>query len=227
MDTTMNNLPDSRIANWDAYSVPFTSVMPQQMLRLNQEVASYMRGDVADFGCGGGKIIPFLLTKDTVSSYTGIDSSKDMIERARWMARQYSPGKAILINNKIEDVSLRHTDSALSINSYYVWPDPMKVLAHIHMQLTTGSCFVLATINSSIDMPALLAEAEKELIAHPHWAEFKQHNLGISASRDINLVDMDTLIGQIRYVGFRVRAAHQSLYNGGLSFVVCDKHGCS
>ena len=160
---------------------------------------------------------------------TVIRLSPSPVEIPAWntkslMTIQYNLGKAVLVNKAIEDVSLHRTDSALSINSYYVWPDPLKVLVHIHKQLSTGSCFVLATINSSIDMPALLAEAEKELIAHPHGAEFKQHNLGISTSRDINLVDMDTLIGQVRNVGFRVGAAHQNLYDGGLSLVVCYKH---
>lgn len=223
MDTGMNNTSATPIANWDAYAGSFSSVMPEQMLRLNREVASYLHGDVVDFGCGGGKIIPFLLTRESVTSYTGIDSSAEMIENARWIASQYTNDRARLIHGRIEDTPMLKTHSALSINSYYVWNDPQKVLQHIHACLSSGTRFVIATINRSIDMPALLEEAQKELIAHPHWADFKAHNLKISASGNARFVEMDPLISELRVAGFLVQEAHQKLYGGGLNLVVCDR----
>lgn len=221
MGTEMNKAVSSRVANWDAYANSFSSVMPEQMLRLNRRVASYMSGDVVDFGCGGGKIIPFVLTNNLVTSYTGIDSSRDMIERAGWVASHYAHTKASLVHGTIEDTQPLTSNSALSINSYYVWKNPLSVLQHIHHCLSPGTQFVIATINPDIDMPALLEDAEKELIAHPHWAEFKDHNLKISASSNARFVTLDTLIGELRNVGFCIEEADRKLYEGGLNLVVC------
>jgi len=212
-----------QITNWNGYSECFQSVMPSEMTMVNKAVAQYMHGHVADFGCGAGKIIPFIMRCDSVKHYTGVDSSSHMIARARWMADQFDGGRVTLIESWIEATELRDIDSALSINSYYIWPDPMKTLNHIFRQLKPGAIFVLATINSRLDMPALLNAATPEMIAHPHWNTFKQHNLRICSSADINLVGLDELIGQVRAVGFKVLNAHDDWYLGGLSTLVLER----
>lgn len=221
----MNNV--HTITDWDAYSLSFQSVMPSEMLKLNRETTQWLNGSVADFGCGGGKIIPFVLEQERVTSYTGIDASMDMVERARWMADRFCQKQCNIIHDKIQSVLLPPVDSAVSINSYYTWPDPESVLLHIHKQLKEDALFVLATINASIDMPALLEDAEKELAAHPHWNAFKQHNMDIYASDSINLVSMDSLIGQVRQMGFQIIEAHTNLYKGGLNFLVIKKQKVS
>ncbi|MFK8080281.1 MAG: class I SAM-dependent methyltransferase [Granulosicoccus sp.] len=209
----------SAIADWDAYSEPFLSVMPSQMLALNKQVASHCIGHVADFGCGAGKIIPFVLARDCVDSYTGIDSSIDMIRRACWVAEQFSDKRATTVHSTIEAATLSVVDTAISINSYYAWDEPELALEHIRSQMHPGSRFLLATINPSIDMAGLLEEAEMELIAHPHWRAFKAHNLHISKSAEAHFVALDTLVGEVRRVGFVVEDAHTHLYNGGLNML--------
>ena len=212
-----------RIADWDSYSKSFQSVMPSEMLALNSEAAEWLTGDVADFGCGGGKLIPFALGQAQVTSYTGIDMSLEMVQCARWVAAQI-PGKICHITHgRIESITLDPIDSAVSINSYYTWRNPEAILRHIFQQLLAKATFVLATINPAIDMPELLQAAEKELLAHPDWEEFKRHNLEIAQSKDANFIEMDDLIGQLRSVGFRVLEAHQKRYGGGLNFIVCEK----
>ena len=211
------------ITDWDSYALSFSSVMPFQMIRLNREVASHMHGDVVDFGCGGGKIIPYLLRHSEVTSYTGVDASAQMISNAQWIADRYTDGKVTLINGRIEDTKSSRWDSALSINSYYTWDDPQRVLRRIHACLPANTRFVLATINSDINMPALLEEAQMELVAHPHWPAFRDHNLQISDNTVGSLVDMDTLVRQLQNCGFRIEEATRHLYNGGLNLVVCTR----
>lgn len=214
---------EHKIVDWDAYSMSFQSVMPSDMLKLNKEAAQWLNGNVADFGCGGGKLIPFALEQSRVASYTGIDASVKMVKCARWMANQFQHKHCVIIQDRIESVSLQPVDSAVSINSYYTWPNPELVLSHIYEQLKESAFFILATINPLIDMPALLEAAEKELVAHPHWNDFKQHNLDIYNSESINLVEMDYLVGQVRNIGFQLKEVHANLYGGGLNFLVLKK----
>jgi len=93
-------------------------------------------------------------------------------------------------------------------------------LQHISGLIKPGGTFVLATINDAIDMPTLLASAEPELFAHPYWNEFKSHNLTICESDSLNLVNLDTLIGQVRDIGFKLEEAHRRWYEKGLNMLV-------
>lgn len=223
MNIKINENSGNDITDWDDYSQSFQSVMPSEMLNLNRSVADYMHGHVADFGCGAGKIIPFILQNDDVHSYTGIDSSVEMISRARWMASKFTTNRATLVHAYIEDAKIEPVDSALSINSHYTWPDPHNTLEVIYNTIKPGGTFVLATINNSLNMPALLEAASLEMVAHPHWEAFKNHNLGICTNDNINLMDLDALIGQVREVGFKVEEAQRRWYDNGLNLLVLKK----
>ena len=211
--------------NWDAYALPFQSVMPSEMVIVNRAVAEQVFGSVVDFACGPGKAIPFVLSMNKVDDYLGVDMSSEMVKCARWVANHY-PGKPCkIVQAKIERYSLAtKADSALSINSYYTWPDPMRVLRHIACQLKVDGSFVLATINPSLDMHALLEEAEKEQIANPYWPEFKRYNQAIFRCNTFNLVSLDELVDQVRKAGFVVREAHTKFYAGGLNFLALTKN---
>ena len=218
---TIDNV--ERITNWNDYSESFQSVMPPEMERVNDAISKYMVGNVADFGCGSGKVIPYILRRPKVAHYTGIDSAAEMISRAQWMANQFDNTRVTLIQSKIEEMDSQMFDSGLSINSHYIWPEPKLTLSHILGQLKPGATFVLATINSSLDMPALLDEATPAMVAHPHWEAFKNHNLKICNSSDINLYELDSLIEQVREVGFAVLKAHDDWYMGGLNTLVLKR----
>ncbi len=219
----MNANNHKSATDWDDYSRSFLSVMPSQMLALNKEVASHMSGHVTDFGCGSGKIIPFVLEQPRVSSYTGVDAAPEMVQKARWMTGQFDRKPTQIIHGRIEQVNLKTADSALSINSYYNWPDSRLVLEKIYQTLKPDGVLLLATINARLDMPSLLEAAQKECIAHPHWAEFCEHNLRICSSGSIRLPELDELIGEARASGFAVEEAHQHLYDGGLSLLVLTR----
>ena len=213
------------IIDWNQYAAPFQSVMPYEMVRLNRDVASMLYGSVADFGCGAGKIIPFVSSEEAITRYIGIDMSADMVNGARWMANQF-PGKPIdIIESRIESVRIEPVDSAVSINSYYTWDDPVRVLTHIYRHISEGGRFVLATLNHFIDMPALLEEAKKEQIANPYWEEFSKQNLAICESPNTHFISLDELIEQVRDVGFSVIRAHTDYYDGGLNFLVLKTRG--
>lgn len=219
---------EQKPTDWNEYAAPFQSVMPSEMVRLNREAAGKLYGNVADFGCGAGKIIPFVLAEKAVNRYIGIDMSSNMARGAQWMAAQFSsahfPHKPCdIIEARIETVCIRPVDSAVSINSYYTWPDPVAVLKHIVEQMKDNALFVLATINPSLNIPALLDEAEKEQIANPYWEAFKRHNLEIYNSKNYNLVTMDELVDQVCEVGLKVMQAHTVFYAGGLNFLVLKK----
>lgn len=212
------------VEDWDNYALAHQSVMPSQMLALNQDVAVKTRGDVVDLGCGTAKIAPFVLNIEAVKSYTGVDYSKEMAERARWMLRHFptKPGKICVA--KIEAFETqRRFDSAVSINSYYAWDDPLSVFSHIHALLKPGGTFVIATPNPRIDMAGLLEEAGRELIAHPYYPAFRKMNLAFCANNGARFIELDQLVTELQDTGFELTEATQDHYRGGINLVTATK----
>ncbi|MCJ8272901.1 MAG: class I SAM-dependent methyltransferase [Psychrosphaera sp.] len=209
---------------WENYARSFAAVQTSFQRDLQLQSAQLLYGDVADFGCGSAKIAPFLTDKADVTSYTGIDYSSEMIKIADWLIAQFDCPSFSTFEGKIEDYQGKMFDSAVSLNSYYTWPDPVKVLQHIHSLLKPGGLLVLATPNTRIDMLAMEKEVRKELLTHPDFATFSQINLELVDNTDARFIDMNDLIKQLQNIGFGVVSCHQSFYLGGLNFLVVEKH---
>ena len=208
--------------NWNPYAALFGSVTVRAQLEVYYEAVSYLFGDVADFGCGTAKIAPLLVEKANVNTYTGIDSSKEMVELGTAYIRKVCPPNFQIICSSIEDISTQFS-SGVSIQSYYAWQNPKDVLQHIFRSLHNDAVFILATINNNLDLEKVLAVAEREQVGHPNFEAFKRYNLELADNKDINVMDMDDLIRQTHSVGFKVKEAHQKHFCGGLDFLVLIK----
>lgn len=212
-----------KMSAWDSYAASHLSVLPSLQLAVYKAVAPYMHGHVADFGCGTARITPFLAGREDVSSYTGVDYSPDMVDKANWLVGQLNAAHFSIRHARIEEVKGEMFDAALSVNSYYTWGEPLEVLAHIQGLLHPGGPFVLVTPNKSLDMRKLAQEADKELLGHPHYPAFREKNLELAGNEKAAFVDMDTLVRQLSATGFRLVACHQDFYLGGLNFIHAEK----
>ena len=208
---------------WNEYARCHLSVLTSFQWALFTEAASYLTGDVVDCGCGTARLAPLLADKATVNSYTGVDYSPEMVTMAQqWLTLKLLSKPINIIQDKIENIS-GHFSSAVSIHSYYTWPNTEEVLSSIYQMLLTDSFFVLVTPNSEMDMEKLLAESEKQLLAHPDFPLFRELNLQLCANRSAKFVSMDALIDESRRTGFKVIECHQKHYLGGVNFLVLKK----
>lgn len=208
---------------WDQYAASFASVQTSFQRELQLASAAVLSGDVADFGCGSAKIAPFLTDRADVSSYLGIDYCDKMLKIADWLISQFDCPAFTTHHGKIEEYHGKSFDSAVSLNSYYTWPQPQLVLAHIYDLLKPGGTFVLATPNTQLDMQAMGREARKELLTHPHWTTFAQINQTLTDNQDARFIEMNDLVKQVLDIGFVVHSCHQSFYLGGLNFLLLNK----
>lgn len=208
---------------WENYARSFAAVQTSFQRDLQLASAQLLSGDVADFGCGSAKIAPFLSDRTDVSSYIGIDYSSEMIKIADWLIAQFDCPTFSTFEGKIEAYQGKMFDSAVSLNSYYTWPEPVKVLQHIYSLLKPGGLFVLATPNPSIDMLAMEKQVRKELLTHPDFTTFGQINLELASNTNARFIEMNELIKQLQSIGFGVTSCHQSFYLGGLNFIVAQR----
>ena len=210
--------------DWDDYARPFASLQTQVQRELQQEAVKYLKGRVGDFGCGCAKVGWLLSDNEMIESYIGIDASIEMINIARESIKEIEPINAQSAHHGfIEDYNLTSFDSAVSLNSYYSWPNPLATLKHIYNLIELGGTFILATPNKNLDLILLDKQAKKELIGNPFYNKFREYNLMLINERDANLVEMTELIKQVQSVGFKVEACHQEFYCGGLNFLVLSK----
>ena len=208
---------------WENYAPLFLSITTSIQLEVYKAAASQLSGDVADFGCGTSKIAPFLADNPAVTSYTGIDYASEMTETAQWVIDTIEQPNFKVSTSKIEAATGRYS-SAVSIQSYYAWPDPLQTLKHIHSLLDDNGIFVLATANKSLQLEILAKELERELIGHPNLQAYKDYNLQLAANPDANFVDMEDLTWQAQQVGFSIVEAHQQFFNGGLNYLMLKKY---
>lgn len=210
--------------DWSDYAWPFASVQTPFQRELQQEAVKYVKGKVGDFGCGCAKIGWLLSDSEMIESYIGIDASIEMTNIARKYLKEMEPiNEQSVYHGFIEDYNLTSFDTAVSLNSYYSWPNPLATLKHIYNLIEDGGTFVLATPNKSLDLILLDKKAKKELIGHPDYKKFREYNLKLINDKGANLVDMAGLIEQVQSVGFKVEACHQEFYCGGLNFLVLSK----
>lgn len=209
-------------SDWNSYARLFAAVTTSVQLAVYREACLHLHGKVVDCGCGSAKISPFLADNEQVSSYTGIDYSAEMVTAAEWVVSTLERDSFSIQHSKIEDAVGRY-DSAVSIQSYYTWPEPLVTLQHIADFLVEGGQFVLATPNPSLSLAKLAKDARKELVAHPDFQAFQDYNLQLAANPQANFVSMDALIKQVQQVGFEVVECHQKHFQGGLNFLVLRK----
>lgn len=209
-------------SDWNSYARLFAAVTTSVQLAVYREACLHLRGNVVDCGCGSAKIAPFLADNEQVSGYTGVDYSAEMVTAAEWVLSTLERDNFSIQHSKIEN-AVGCYDSAVSIQSYYAWPDPLVTLQHIAALLVKGGQFVLATPNPSLSLTKLAKDARKELIAHPDFQAFQDYNLQLAANPQANFVSMDALIKQTQQAGFEVIECHQQHFQGGLNFLVLRK----
>ncbi|WP_298610206.1 methyltransferase domain-containing protein [uncultured Thiothrix sp.] len=209
-------------SDWNSYARLFAAVTTSVQLAVYREACLHLHGKVVDCGCGSAKIAPFLADNEQVSNYTGIDYSAEMVTAAEWVVSTLERESFSIQHSKIED-AVGCYDSAVSIQSYYAWPEPLVTLRHIADLLVEGGQFVLATPNPSLSLTKLAKDARKELVAHPDFQAFQDYNLQLAANPQANFVSMDALIKQVQLVGFEVLECHQKHFQGGLNFLVLRK----
>lgn len=209
---------------WKDYSLSFKTVTTIAQVALFKEAVKHLFGNVLDLGAGCAKIAPFLQHRPEVTSYTAIDASPHMCQYGLEVLQKISNPHFTIVESLIEDhqPDIQY-DSAVSLNSFYTWPDPEAVLRHIYSLIKPGGIFILATINSSVDIERMIQEEEPALFMHPDAEKFKLINQILMDNKDNNLVSLNEIISLVQVVGFEIIECHNQFYYGGLSYLRLKK----
>lgn len=209
---------------WNQYSPLHLGVMVSVQRELYQHTASRMYGKVLDLGCGSGRVMAYIQDNPRVESYTGVDSSEDMIQQASWLKEQLQLDKANLIHASIDEMTGQY-DAIFSIHSFYSWPEQDRLLQHIYTLLAEDGTFVLVTPNDSFNVEKLSHTVRQELTGHPYLEAFMAINYSIATKAKAKglYVPLDSLIERVRQAGFRVKTAHDQFFLGGASYLELGK----
>lgn len=207
---------------WGDYARAFASITSRYQIEMYEYASRQLMGSVIDCGCGTGKIMPYLIENSQVTSYFGVDSSKRMVVQARKLIKKLQVPTFNVCHQTIE--STRGTfSSAVSLQSYYSWPDAQKTLSCIHSLLKPDGVLILASVNEKLDICRLLMKASKELLMHDSWGLYERKNLEFTQLPETRLTTLDELIGDVRSVGFKVINAKTDLFEGGLNLLELKK----
>lgn len=208
---------------WDNYAHAHLTVLTSYQLEVYNEVAALAHGHVIDLGCGSARATPFLADNPAVSSYIGVDSSPEMIKAGRWLVDLLKRKDFVLQHQLIEETKNNSYDFGFAVHSYYSWPKPEPVIAHIHDIIKPGGDFILVTPNPTLDMIDLARQTDKELLSHPGYPYFRSQNIELAENGQALFTEMDTLVKQCTEVGFKLQRCHQRYYSGGANFLHLTK----
>ena len=207
---------------FDDYAPLFAAITPNCMREVYRETMRHVYGSIVDCGSGPCKLAPRMLHAPNFLHYHGIDYSREMVALGQQLLSRLSDTRFTVQCESIDNLRGEY-DCAVSLQSYYAWPNHAKALTSIHKCLVTGGKFVLGTANKQLDIEWLLSQESVDWMIHPLWDDYVKHNRQIAKERSGRFDELDELIGELRGIGFSVLNAHTDLYNGGLNYVVCMK----
>jgi len=124
--------------NWPVYEAAFRRLHVQP------------REHVFEVGFGNGKVIPRLIGLAAEIKYTGIDYSEAMVAETEAFNRHLiESGNAEFRHGSVEALPFANGafDHALTVNTIYFWPEPVRALAEIRRVLRTGGNVLLVSGN--------------------------------------------------------------------------------
>jgi SAM-dependent methyltransferase len=100
-----------------------------------------------EIGFGNGKLVPQLLALAPGATYAGVDFSATMVAEAEaFNSDLIDAGRARFHLASVEVIPLadRSFDRALTINTIYFWPDPVRALAEIRRVLRPDGALLVS-----------------------------------------------------------------------------------
>lgn len=204
---------------WGEYASDFNFIITGYQETVYRAAAAHVYGEIIDCGSGPAKVTPYL--SSAVTTYTGVDSSADMIQLGQHRLNAQGHPQYQLMCQPIEQAEGQY-DCAISLQSLYACENPAEVLRHTSTLLKPGGRLVLATANDQLDIEKLLENAAKPWLGFPGWDSFADHNRRLANSTTAHFFSMDELIGLLRSARFKIHEAHQQFFDGGLNFVLAS-----
>jgi SAM-dependent methyltransferase len=120
--------------NWSVYEQAFKHLGVRSGERL------------FEVGFGNGKVVPRLMGLASGIIYTGIDYSEAMVAEAKAFNKNLiAAGSVEFIHASVEAIPFADDafDHALTVNTIYFWPKPVRALAEIRRVLRPGGNLLL------------------------------------------------------------------------------------
>jgi 2-polyprenyl-3-methyl-5-hydroxy-6-metoxy-1,4-benzoquinol methylase len=202
---------------FSGYTTSFAAITTLFQDHAYEKTARYVTGRVLDAGSGCAKLAPYLHAK-SVQSYLAVDRDEDMVRTgttllSRLARKQYNIRQADIL----ETEGIFNT--IVSIQSYYSWADTCEVLGKLFQSTAPGGTLLLATANDKLDIEHLIERSFKAHVMHPMWSEFVAHNRRLADMPGGRFVSLDTLIEEIKSVGYQVQETSTDLFDGGVNWV--------
>lgn len=133
---------------------------------------------VLDIGCGGGNTLARMAERVTVGHLVGIDYSETSVEASRaFNSALAASGRMEILLGSVEALpfSDAHFDKAVTVESFYFWPNPSESLKEVARVVKQGGTFLLlAEIYERPDLPdTIRAKVDAYDLTNPTPEEFE------------------------------------------------------
>lgn len=190
------------IAFWENYAKVYDSITPNFQKHLLSHIGKQSKGNVADFGCGVGKLFSYLSKNENVEKITAIDSSPQMLKYAKQKLDKYFPNNSTQIiemelNQKNISQLNQKFDTINLINVLYANSNPIEVISQLSNKLNPNGYLCISDMQRKVNSEKLFSRLEKEFSNHPHYNQFIQDNQQLISTlipKNYDLNELESII---------------------------------
>ncbi|MEK0159803.1 class I SAM-dependent methyltransferase [Pseudoalteromonas piscicida] len=213
-------------SHWDEYSSAFDSIITPPQVELYNTIAPLLSGAVLDAGCGNGNLAVFV--NGEVSTYHGVDTSLDMVQKANAnLQRLKEPQRFQAFHVQLEEfVNTHQYDVITLINSVYAMDNPSLVFKHCYNLLAPGGLLIIANPNENMTkshMEMMIELYEAQFSGNPAVADFKRLNLQFVTQYQHSFYTLDKIEGWLEQAGLSVTNRDCTHFHGAMNLIVAKK----
>lgn len=162
---------------WNEYAKMYNKFIPEFQKKLLKQIAQYAHGKTGDFGCGTGKLIPYLNQNPNITSIHSLDASPQMLSFAKKKPTPLPIQYHLLELNKINENTLPLTfDSIFLINVLYANNNPINLLTQINKHLNPNGTLIIGDMNRQTNLNQLITSLSKEYQTDPDIEKYQHYN---------------------------------------------------
>lgn len=188
---------------WSEYARMYNKFTPSFQTKLLDYISKFGFGTVGDFGCGVGKLHPYLSRQNKSQLIHAIDSNKEMLELAKTNKSQniktiYSQ---IELNDLNQNQILTSYDSIYLINVLYTNKNPIEVLKQVTPKLNQNGNLIIVDMKRKTNLEQLFQTLNQEYKNDPDLENYYTSNQILSQNSTPHAYSINELESIISLLG--------------------------
>jgi len=144
---------------WDDYCSLYEHYTPSIQIELLKEIGNLAFGNILDFGCGVGKLYPYLKNNKLTKKIYLLDSSKEM---RKYTNNKMEKDKKTKVISDINQIKQKSINTITFVNSLYANSNPIEILFNSSKLLKKNDQIIISDMRRNCQKEKLIEVMKNE-----------------------------------------------------------------